>query len=217
MKVINLGGTNSVLNNFIAQLRDRTVQKERMRFRANMERIGEIFGYELSKTLSYSPKEVETPLGTAEVPTCDSVLVLATILRAGLPLQNGLLKVFDDSDCAFIAAWRKYDREDDYHINVQYSNCPSLEGKVLIVSDAMLATGASMEISYNKLIELGGTPLHTHIVCPVSSVYAVEELSKKFGDDVTLWTAAIDEELTSQSYIIPGIGDPGDLAFGDKI
>lgn len=216
MKVINLGQTNSILNKFVSQLRDKKTQKDSMRFRRNLERIGEIFGYEISKTLNYSVKQVTTPLGIADVPTHDDKIVAATILRAGLPLHQGLLNYFDDAQNAFVAAYRKYDKGEDFHINIEYATTPDLEGKVLILADTMLATGASLEIAYRKLCE-NGQPAHTHLVCPMASSFAVEFLQKNMPDDkVTLWVAAIDEELTSHSYIVPGLGDAGDLAFGTK-
>jgi uracil phosphoribosyltransferase len=218
MKVINLGEGNSVLNNFIAQMRDKKIQKDSVRFRFNLERVGEIFGYELSKTLAYSVKEVVTPLGIANVGTCDSKLVIATILRAGLPLHDGILRYFDNAENAFVAAYRKYDKGDEFHINIEYATCPSIEGKVLVLADTMLATGSSIEVAYNKLCEDGGQPSETHFVCPISSVYAIEYLQKRLPDKgTTLWTAAIDEELTSHSYIVPGLGDAGDLAYGGKL
>ena len=217
MKVINLGETNSTLNNYVAQLRDRIIQKDRLRFRTNLERIGCIFGYEISKTLNYSVKEVETPLGIASVPTLDDKVVASTILRAGLPLHKGILDVFDDAENAFIAAYRKYDKGDDFHIQIEYATSPLLGGKILILADTMLATGASIEVAYNKLSE-DGKPKHTHLVCPIASAFAVDYLKKHLlSDDITLWTAAIDEELTSHSYIVPGLGDAGDLAFGEKL
>lgn len=216
MKVINLGETNSVLGSFISQMRDRIIQKDRLRFRTNLRRVGNIFAYELSKTLSFKTKEVETPLGIAQVPVYDDKLVVATILRAGLPLHQGILDFFDDAENAFVAAYRKYSKGDDFHINVEYATTPSLEGKVLILADTMLATGASIEITYAKLCE-EGQPRHTHLVCPISSVFAVEHLQRTLPDNITLWTAALDEELTSHSYIVPGIGDAGDLAFGEKL
>lgn len=216
MKVINLGQTDSILNKFVAQLRDKKVQKDSMRFRRNLERIGEIFGYEISKTLTYSTKQVTTPLGIADVPTHDDKVVAATILRAGLPLHQGILNYFDDAQNAFVAAYRKYDKGEDFHINIEYSSTPDLTGKILILADTMLATGASLEIAYKKLCE-NGEPKHTHLVCPLSSAYAVEYLKKNMpADKVTLWVAAIDEELTSHSYIVPGLGDAGDLAYGIK-
>lgn len=217
MKVINLGETNSLLNTYVAQMRDRNIQKDRMRFRTNLERLGNIFAYELSKTLTYSVKQVETPLGIANVSTCDDQVVVSTILRAGLPLHQGILDYFDDAENAFIAAFRKYDKGDDFHINVEYATAPSLEGKVLILADTMLATGASLEIAYNKLCE-NGMPKYTHLVCPIASVFAVEYLQKRISaENMTLWTAGLDEELTSHSYIVPGLGDAGDLAYGSKL
>ena len=204
MKVINLGETNSALGNIIAQVRDRKVQKDSLRFRFNLERLGQIFAYELSKTLSYSEKEVLTPLATATVKTSDTKIVAATILRAGLPLHKGIIDIFDD-------------KGDEFHIAIEYCTCPNLNGKTLILADTMIATGASMEIAYNKLVDEGGEPSFTHFISPVSSIYAIEYLQKRFPDNTCLWTAAVDEELTSQSYIIPGIGDAGDLAFGSKV
>lgn len=216
MKVINLGQTDSILNKFVSQLRDKKVQKDSMRFRRNLERIGEIFGYEISKVLNYSEKQFTTPLGIATIPTYDDKVVIATILRAGLPLHQGILNYFDDAQNAFVAAYRKYDKGEDFHINIEYSSTPDLTGKTLILADTMLATGASLEIAYRKLCE-DGEPAHTHLVCPISSAYAVEFLKKNLpADKVTLWVAAIDEELTSHSYIVPGLGDAGDLAFGIK-
>lgn len=216
MEIINLGKNNSILNGFIAQMRDKTVQKDSMRFRTNLERVGAIFAYEISKRLNYSEKKVATPLGIADVNTPDDQIVVATILRAGLPLHNGILNFFDNAQNAFVAAYRKYDKGDDFHINIEYVTAPDLDGKVLILADTMLATGASLELAYEKLLE-GGTPLHTHLVCPVSSIYAVEYLQRHLpADKVTLWVATVDEELTSHSYIVPGLGDAGDLAYGDK-
>lgn len=217
MKVINLGETNSVLNSFIAQMRDKKIQKDRLRFRTNLERVGEIFGYELSKTLKYSAKDVITPLGTANVSTYDNKLVIATIMRAGVPLHRGIMNFFDDAETAFVAAYRKYDKEDDFHINIEYCASANLTDKTLILADTMLATGSSIEIAFNKLCEFGGIPAYTHLVCPISSVYALEYLQKHLPTNTTLWTAAVDEELTSHSYIVPGLGDAGDLAYGQKL
>ncbi len=216
MKVINLGEKNSILNKFVAQMRDREIQKDSMRFRRNLERLGEIFAYEISMTLEHSEKSFVTPLGIANIPTYDDNIVVATILRAGLPLHRGILNYFDDAQNAFVAAYRKYDKGEDFHINIEYASTPDLVGKTLILADTMLATGASLEIAYKKLCE-EGEPRHTHLVCPISSAYAVEYLQKNLpGDKVTLWVAAIDEELTSHSYIVPGLGDAGDLAYGEK-
>ena len=216
MRVINLGEKNSVLNKFVAQMRDSKVQKDSMRFRRNLESLGEIFAYEISQTFNYSEKPVQTPLGIADMRLYDDKLVVATILRAGLPLHQGILNYFDDAQNAFVAAYRKYDKGEDFHINIEYASSPGLEGKILILADTMLATGASLEITYRRLCE-EGEPLHTHLVCPIASTYAVEFLKKHLpADKVTLWVAAIDEELTGKSYIVPGLGDAGDLAFGIK-
>lgn len=216
MKVINLGERNSILNKFVAQMRDKDVQKDSMRFRRNLERLGEIFAYEISKLMDNSPKDVVTPLGIASIPTYDEHVVVATILRAGLPLHQGILNYFDDAQNAFVAAYRKYDKGEDFHIQIEYASTPDLEGKTLILADTMLATGASLEIAYKRLCE-EGKPFHTHLVCPISSAYAVEYLQKNMPEEgVTLWVAAIDEELTSHSYIVPGLGDAGDLAYGVK-
>ena len=216
MKVINIGEQNSILNKFVSQLRDKKIQKDSMRFRRNLERLGEIFAYEISKTLEYTEKPVTTPLGIANISTFDDKIVVATILRAGLPLHRGIINYFDDVQNAFVAAYRKYDKGEGFHINIEYASSPDLEGKTLIIADTMLATGASLEIAYNKLCE-NGQPKHTHIVCPIASAYAVEYLQKNIdGEKATLWVAAIDEELTSKSYIVPGLGDAGDLAYGIK-
>ena len=216
MKVINLGEFNSILNKFVAQMRDKDVQKDSMRFRRNLERLGEIFAYEISKLMVSSYKDVVTPLGIASVPTYDEQVVVATILRAGLPLHQGILNYFDDAQNAFVAAYRKYDKGEDFHIQIEYASTPDLTGKTLILADTMLATGASLEIAYKRLCE-EGTPFHTHLVCPVASAYAVEYLQKHLPEEgVTLWVATIDEELTSHSYIVPGLGDAGDLAYGVK-
>ena len=216
MKVINLGQKNSVLNKFVAQMRDKNTQKDSMRFRRNLERLGEIFAYEISQTFNATERQVVTPLGIASVPVYDDNLVVATILRAGLPLHQGLLNYFDDAQNAFVAAYRKYDKGEGFHIEIEYASSPDLTGKVLILADTMLATGASLEVALKKLWE-EGEPDHTHLVCPIASAYAVEYLQKNLpADKVTLWVATIDEELTSHSYIVPGLGDAGDLAYGVK-
>ena len=216
MKVINLGLKNSVLNKFVSEMRNKDVQKDSLRFRRNLERLGEIFAYEISQVLDYSEKPFVTPLGIANISTHDDKVVVATILRAGLPLHQGILNFFDDAQNAFVAAYRKYDKGEDFHINIEYASNPDLTCKTQILADTMLATGASLEIAYKRLCE-EGEPAHTHLVCPISSAYAVEYLQKHLpADRVTLWVAAIDEELTSHSYIVPGLGDAGDLAYGVK-
>ena len=220
MKVVNLGENPSVLNNFIAEMRDATIQKDSLRFRINLERVGEIFAYEISKVLTFSEKDVITPLGTARVATTDTPLVISvisTILRAGLPLQKGIFNFFDHAETAFLAAFRKYGAGDWFEIRADYCTTPSLEGKTLVLADTMLATGSSIEVAIDKLRQEGGEPIAIHLVCPIASTYAVDHLAKRLGDEVTLWVAAIDEELTSHSYIVPGLGDAGDLAFGEKL
>lgn len=217
MKVINLGEKNSILNSFIAQMRDKDIQKDRMRFRKNLHRVGEIFGYELSKELNYEVMDVTTPLATAKVSLPQDKVVIATIMRAGLPLHEGVLDFFDNAENAFIAAYRKYDSETEFHIHTEYCACPELKGKTVILADTMLATGSSIEVAIEVLRKEAGEPAHIHLVCPIASVKAVENLKKSMPDNVTLWVATIDPELNSHSYIIPGLGDAGDLAFGEKL
>ena len=217
MKVINLGENNSILNRFVAELRDKNIQKDSLRFRRNLERIGEIFAYEISKTLDYSTKEVTTPLGIAECSTPDNKIVISTVLRAGLPLHDGVLNYFDNAQNAFIAAYRKYGKDNKFTIQIEYVSSPSIQDKILILTDTMLATGSSIVLAYNKMCEQG-EPAHTHIVCPIASEISLGYLSKHLPHKkVTLWVAAVDEELTNKSYIVPGIGDAGDLAFGTKL
>lgn len=217
MKVVNLGEKNSILNQFIAELRDKVIQKDSMRFRRNLERIGEIFAYEVSKTLDYTPCEVTTPLGIAQCNLPEKDILVATILRAGLPLHTGILNFFDKAQNAFIAAYRKYGKDNKFTIQVEYASSPNPEGKILILADTMLATGSSVVLAYQKICEMG-EPRHTHLVCPIASDYSLGYLSKCLPHKrVTLWVGAIDEELTNKSYIVPGLGDAGDLAFGDKL
>ena len=178
--------------------------------------MGSVFGYEISKTLKYSVKEVQTPLATAEVSTFDDKVVVGAIIRAGLPLHEGILDFFDGAESAFVATYRIYDNEGEFHIHGDYCTCPSLAGKTLILTDPMLATGSSVEVALEVLRAQGGDPASIHLVCPIASVQAVEDLRKKYPDNVTLWVAAIDPEMTNHSYIVPGLGDAGDLAFGEK-
>jgi len=217
MKIVNLGDKNSVLNNFLAEIRDHNIQKDSMRFRRNLERIGEIFAYEISKVLTYSEKNIQTPLGIAACKTTDDDLVIASIMRAGLPLHTGMLSYFDKAQNAFIAAYRKYGKDNKFTIQIEYASSPSVENKVLILADTMLATGSSLVLAYNKLCDEVSKPKKTHIVCPIASVDGIEYLSKHLPHkDTTLWVGAIDEELTIKSYIVPGLGDAGDLAYGSK-
>ncbi len=217
MKIINLSEQNSVFNHFIAELRDQVIQKDAMRFRRNLERIGEIFAYEISKTLDYAQTEVCTPLGIAQTNLVANPIVIASILRAGLPLHEGLLHYFDKAQNAFIAAYRKYGKDNKFTIQIEYSSNPSIEGKTLLLADTMLATGSSIVLAHERLCK-DGEPEHTHIICPIASRFGVEYLSKHLSHKkTTLWVGAIDEELTNKSYIVPGLGDAGDLAFGDKL
>lgn len=217
MKVINLGEKSSSLNSFVAQLRDKDLQKDSLRFRTNLERLGQIFGYEISKTLNYKERDVVTPLGTAHLSVPDEQVVVATIMRAGLPLHEGVLSCFDSAENAFVAAYRKYDNEGEFHIHTEYCTCPDLTGKTVILADTMLATGSSVEVAYEVLLKEGGQFANLHLVCPFASAQAVEYLKKKMPENAVLWVAAIDPELTSHSYIVPGLGDAGDLCYGPKL
>lgn len=211
----DLSKQNSILNYFIAQLRDETIQEDRMRFRNNLERIGQVMAIEISKTLDYLVKEVQTPLGIAEAALPQNELVLMTILRAGLPLHNGLLSFFDYADNAFVSAYRSHHKGGTFEINLQYITCPDLEGKVLILSDPMVATGASIEATM-EVIKDYGIPSKIHIVAAIASRQGLEYIERTFGE-VDIWVGAIDEELTGKSYIVPGLGDAGDLSYGSKL
>lgn len=216
MQVKTLGNQNTILDQFIAEVRDVQIQQDSMRFRQNMERIGEIFAYEISKQLDYKTTQVTTSLGVADVPILADFPVIATILRAGLPLHTGMLHIFDKSSNAFVSAYRRYHNEGSFDIKVDYASCPNIEGKVLILSDPMLATGLSMHLCHKEII-LYGKPTHTHFVSVLASVEGVEYMKRKFkGSNSTLWVGVIDAELTAQAYIVPGLGDAGDLAFGVK-
>ena len=217
MKIINIGEKNSALNTFIAEIRDKNIQKDAMRFRTNLRRIGEIFAYEISKTLNYSKKEVVTPLGISNCNTYDDQIVIASIMRAGLPLHEGMLNIFDTSHNAFIAAYRKYGKDNKFTIQIEYASAPSVENRILILADTMLATGSSIVLAHKRLCEVA-EPVHTHIVSPIASADGVAYLSKNMSHKkTTFWVGAIDEELTIKSYIVPGLGDAGDLAYGDKL
>lgn len=213
-----LSQQNTVLNKFIAEIRDKSIQRDSMRFRRNMERIGEVTAYEISRTLNYSPRVVETPLGEATVQAIDDRLVIATILRAGLPYHQGFLNYFDDAQNAFVSAYRKSTKDGKFTVKVEYISCGSLEGKTLLLVDPMLATGSSLVLAYNALCERGGEPLHTHVAAVIASEQGIDYVEKNMPrQTTTIWAAAVDEELTSRSYIVPGIGDAGDLAYGEKI
>jgi uracil phosphoribosyltransferase len=214
--VKHLGTVNSLFNQFISELRSIDYQKDSMRFRRNLERIGEIFAYEISKTLNYKEVEITTPLGISNMKLSTDVPVLATILRAGLPLHQGLLNYFDNARNAFISAFRKHHRDGSFEIQVDYMSSPHLEGKTLILVDPMLATGKSMLLAYQELLT-AGKPCHTHIVSAIAGIQGIEYVQKHLSSHkYTLWIGAIDEELTAQSYIVPGLGDAGDLAYGCK-
>ena len=214
--VINLGEQNSIFNQYMAELRDRDIQKDSMRFRRNMERLGEIFAYEISKQLTFSTTDVQTPLGVAQVPQLASQPVIASVLRAGLPIHQGFLNVFDKAENAFISAYRKYEKDGSFHINFEHISGPSTDGKTGILADPMLASGSSMVLAYQALLKKG-TPVHTHIVAVIASREGLDYLQRNVaGRPVTIWLGALDDEMTAKSYIVPGLGDAGDLCFGEK-
>lgn len=211
-----IGSQNSLFNQFISQIRDINIQKDSMRFRRNLERMGEIMAYEISKTMDYEPKEIITPLGQATISLLKQQPVIGTILRAGLPLHQGVLNYFDNAENAFISAYRKHHKDGSFNIEIEYLSSPFITDKTLILTDPMLATGASIALVYKALMQRG-KPKHTHIICLIASTEGVEYVKKHLPENVTLWCGAIDDELTAQSYIVPGLGDAGDLAYGNKI
>lgn len=207
--------SNSIANVFIAELRDQEIQKDSMRFRRNLERLGEIMAYEISKTLDYKSAEVTTPLGVAETHLLAEQPVVATILRAGLPVHQGILNVFDRAENAFISAYRKHHKDGSFEIKVEYLSSPSLDDKVLILCDPMLATGQSMYLTYKAMLAMG-KPKHVHIVSVISSMEGLDYIKSRMPENSTIWLGAVDDELTVKSYIVPGLGDAGDLAYGTK-
>jgi uracil phosphoribosyltransferase len=215
METINIGEKNSIFNQFISEIRNIDVQNDRMRFRRNCERMGEIFAYEISKTFDYQSKEITTPLGTSNINLIEEQPVLSTILRAGLPLHQGLLNYFDQADNAIVSAYRKHKKDGSFVIESKYMASPSLENRTVILSDPMLASGASMVEIYKLLLDKG-SPKKLHLVALIASQEGVDFVKKNLPDDTTLWLGAIDDELTAQSYIVPGLGDAGDLAYGKK-
>ncbi len=216
METINLGKQNSIFNHFIREIRDVKIQNDSMRFRRNIERIGEIFAYEISKKMEYKTKDITTPLGISTESLIKEKLVLATILRAGLPLHQGLLNYFDSSENAFISAYRKHKKGGNFEIKIEYMASPDLDGKTLILCDPMLASGLSMILAIEAILTRG-TPKYIHIVSVISSSEGVGYVKENIPiQNYTLWLGAEDEEMTAQSYIIPGLGDAGDLAFGEK-
>ncbi|PWS32957.1 uracil phosphoribosyltransferase [Pedobacter paludis] len=213
--IFNLSKTKSIANTFVAELRDQEIQKDSMRFRKNLERVGEFFAYEISKTLTYKSKEVTTPLGLSPCEVLEHQPVLATILRAGLPLQQGLLNIFDQAECCFISAYRKVEKSGDFIIQMDYVSTPDLDGRVLIMADPMLATGQSMVMCCKELINRYKIS-ELHIVAAIASTEGVMHVRANLPK-AKLWLGAIDEEMTSKSYIVPGLGDAGDLAYGEKV
>jgi len=211
-----LSGNGSLFDQFINEIRNVEVQNDRMRFRRNLERIGELMAYEISKEMDWHEDTITTPLGVAKLPVMESQPVLATILRAGLGLHNGLLSYFDKGDNAFISAYRMPHREDgSFDIKIEYMSSPSVEGRTVILSDPMLATGGSMVLAYRALLRRGN-PKHTHIAVAIASRQGLEYCRQHLPDNCTIWIGALDEELTARAYIVPGLGDAGDLAFGTK-
>ena len=216
MKIHHIGKENSILNKFIAEIREVTIQKDSMRFRRNIERIGEVLGYELSKSLSYTSNEIETPLGIKETKQPNNI-VLCSILRAGLPLHNGLLNYFDDAENAFISAYRYHPNNDaEFEIKVEYFASPDINNKIVFLVDPMLASGKSLVAVY-EAIKKYGNPKEIHIVSVIGSKEGIEYVDTYFPDETNLWIADIDGELNDKGYIIPGLGDAGDLAFGSKM
>lgn len=217
MKVIHLAENASLLNNYLKEIRSEKIQRDAMRFRRNMERIGEIMAYEISKSLSYHSEEVQTSLGVSPILVLKDQLVISTILRAGLPFHTGFLSYYDGAENAFVSAYRKYKDALKFDVNIEYIASPNLDGKTLIIADPMLATGVSMELAYRALLTKGD-PSHVHIACVIASQEAVDYVCTHFANDsTTLWVAAIDPILNEHSYIVPGLGDAGDLAFGEKV
>lgn len=217
MHIHNLSEEHSILNSFIAEIRDIAIQQDRMRFRRNIERIGEVLGYEMSKTLAFKSKTIQTPLGEKPTDIYQNDIVLCSILRAGVPLHNGLLNYFDDAENAFISAYRHHKHNPEtFEIVVEYLACPDLNGKTLILADPMLATGQSMVATFEALKPFG-TPKEIHLVSVIGAQAGVDFVNSHFNKDSHLWIATIDEQLNDKGYIIPGLGDAGDLAFGKKL
>lgn len=216
MKVINFANTNSLVSQYMAELRDVNVQKDMLRFRLNLERIGNIMAYEISKTVDYETTKIETPLSTAKCNIISEKIVLATIFRAGIPFHKGFLDFFDHSQNAFVSAYRKYIDKDNFDVFIEYIASPNIDDKTIIIADPMLATGASMELSYQALLTKGN-PKHIHVASVIASQQAINYISEKLPrEKTTIWVGSIDDEINSHSYIVPGLGDAGDLAYGCK-
>lgn len=216
MKIVNFAEYPSIVNQYMTELRDVNVQGDMLRFRRNLERIGEIMAFEISRTLDYRKVEIETPLARMHSDVIDTPIVLATIFRAGVPFHQGFLNYFDHAQNAFVSAYRKYKEKENFDICIEYLASPRLDGKTLIIADPMLATGASMELSYRALLTKG-TPSHVHVCSVIASRQAIEYIKKTFpAAHTTIWVGAIDDEINAHSYIVPGLGDAGDLAYGVK-
>lgn len=217
VKVIEVGAQNTIINNYIAELRNVEVQGDRMRFRKNLERIGELMAYEISKTMDYETVTVTTPLGEKDMNIIVDQPVLATIMRAGLPMHQGFLNIFDKADNAFIAAYRKYDKNEDFEIRIEYYSAANIDGRVLMLVDPLLATGSSLVQCLDSLLRDDEKPKKLHLVAIIASAEGVDYVKKKLSKyDATLWVGDIDDELTAKTYIVPGLGDAGDLAYGEK-
>lgn len=216
MQVINFDNQPSLISQYMMELRSIDIQRDMLRFRRNLQRIGEIMAYEISRTLRYKTIDVATPLATAHCQVLDEPVVLGTIFRAGVPFHQGFLDYFDHAENAFVSAYRKYKEKESFDVHIEYLASPSLEGKTLILADPMLATGASMELSYRALLTKGN-PAHIHVASVIASQAAVDYVARTFPQEkTTLWVGAIDAEINSHSYIVPGLGDAGDLAYGTK-
>ncbi|PQV49666.1 uracil phosphoribosyltransferase [Jejuia pallidilutea] len=217
MHIHNFSKENSILNTFISEIRDVNIQKDRMRFRRNIERIGEVLGYEMSKALNYKPKKITTPLGIHNTSVFNDDIVLCSILRAGVPLHNGLLNYFDTAENAFISAYRHHkDTPEIFEIIVEYLACPDLSNKTLILADPMLATGQSMLATF-KALKPFGRPKAIHLVSVIGAQKGLDFVTNEFPEDTHLWIATVDETLNNKGYIVPGLGDAGDLSFGEKL
>ena len=216
MKIINFAEQNSIVNQFMSELRDVNVQNDSMRFRRNLVFFKQKTAYEISRTLNYTEKEVVTPLGTKRIQIPSEHVVLATILRAGLGFHQGFLSYFDQAENAFISAYRKYTDETHFNIHVEYIASPSLQDKVMILADPMLATGSSMELCYQALLASKGTPTITHVAAVIASTQAIEFVKQHFPENTVVWVGDIDDTLNAHGYIVPGLGDAGDLAYGEK-
>ena len=216
MTIHNLDKTNSVLNHFISEIRDVSIQKDAMRFRRNIERIGEILSYELSQELDFKESIVQTPLGEKKTQLVSDQLVLCSVLRAGLPLHQGILNYFDQIENAFISAFRQHSSAEEFEIKVEYLATPSLDNKILILADPMLATGSSLAAVHQVLKKMGNIR-QIHIVAVIAAKEGIDFVSKNFPENTHLWVATVDQELNSKGYIVPGLGDAGDLAFGSKL